>query len=140
MTLKLFLAAVIAQFIMTAGLGAATAWLRVNAARRGQVKLKDVALDNDAWPSRVRQITNAFNNQFEVPLVFLGFASLAVATQTVDTVMVVLAWLFVASRVVHMLIHTGGNNVLHRFLAFITGFTFLVLLWAWFALRIYVAG
>ena len=91
-------------------------------------------------PSTVPGVTGSGLTTWAVMAEREGFASLAVATQTVDTVMVVLAWLFVASRVVHMLIHTGGNNVLHRFLAFITGFTFLVLLWAWFALRIYVAG
>jgi hypothetical protein len=140
MSVKLLLAAALAQFVLIFILGIATAVVRVRAARSGRVRIKDVALSNEAWPPRVIQLTNAFNNQFEVPLLFMAVAGFAIATGVADMVQAVLAWVFVASRLVHALIHTGRNNVLHRFLAFLFGFTMVTLMWGWLALRIYVTG
>ena len=50
------------------------------AARRGEVKLRDIALGGDAWPARVRKISNAFQNQFELPVLFYLLVVLALVT------------------------------------------------------------
>ena len=55
-------------------------------------------------------------------------------------VMVALAWVFVASRILHSLIHTGSNIVMQRGGAFMIGFVAVALMWLWFGLRLYVIG
>jgi hypothetical protein len=55
-------------------------------------------------------------------------------------VTLVLAWAFVASRLVHSFIHVGANNVVHRLFAFGASFATLAAMWLWFALRLYVTG
>ena len=62
------------------------------------------------------------------------------ATGLVDWPAAVLSWGFIASRVVHTLIHTGANVVVRRFQVFLAGFAMIVLLWAWFGLRLFVIG
>jgi hypothetical protein len=53
---------------------------------------------------------------------------------------VALAWVFVASRILHSLIHTGSNVVMQRGLAFVVGFFAVGLMWAWFGLRLFLIG
>ena len=113
---------------------------RVRSARAGQVKMKDVALDNRAWPDEVRKLSNNYDNQFQLPLFFYAILPLLILLVKVDWLMVVLAWVFIASRIVHSLIHTGDNVVIQRFRAFVVGFITIAVMWAWFALRLYVIG
>ncbi len=113
---------------------------RVKAVRAGQVKIRDVALDSSRWPDDVRKLSNNYDNQFQLPVLFYAILPLLILLVKVDWLMVALAFVFVASRIVHSLIHTGDNVVLHRFRAFVVGFIALVAMWGWFALRLYVIG
>ena len=121
-------------------LGARVGRSRVRAAKAGLVNMKQVAIDSTKWPDNVRKVTSNFNNQFEVPMLYMLLLPLLLATQMADWVAVVLGWVFVASRIVHSSIQTGGNNVLHRFFVFLAGFILVAVMWAWFALRFYVIG
>lgn len=129
-----------AHVLLVFAVGGMMGRARVRAARAGRVKLRDVAVDNSRWPDDVRKIANNYQNQFEVPVLFYAALALIVATGLADGVMAALAWVFVASRVVHSFIHTGSNVVINRFRVFLFGFAVVVLLWAWFALRLYVIG
>ena len=71
---------------------------------------------------------------------FYGLLPLLILLVKVDWLMVALAWVFIASRIVHSLIHTGDNVVIQRFRAFVVGFITIAVMWAWFALRLYVIG
>ena len=91
------------------------------ARREGGVKLGDVAVDNSRWPDEVRKVNNNYNNQFELPVLF--HAILPLLLMLVRWMAAVsLAWVFVASRILHSLIHTGSNIVMQRGLAFVVGF------------------
>ncbi len=113
---------------------------RFRAARAGAVKVRDIAADNTRWPDDVRKIGNAYQNQFELPVLFYAVLPLLIVTALVDWVSVGLAWLFMASRIVHAAIHIGPNIVLYRFRAFLFGFVTVVVLWTWFGLRLYLIG
>ena len=123
-------------FFVSARMGRA----RFKAARSGAVKVKDIAVDGTKWPDDVKKIVNNFQNQFEVPVLFHALLPLLLVTGLADAVAVVLAWIFVASRIVHSSIHIGSNIVIQRFRAFLLGFIVVVLMWAWFGLRLYVIG
>ena len=123
-------------FFVGARLGRA----RFKAARSGAVKVNDIAVDGTKWPDDVKKIVNNFQNQFEVPVLFHALLPLLLVTGLADAVAVVLAWIFAASRIVHSYIHIGSNIVIRRFRAFLLGFIVVVLMWAWFGLRLYVIG
>src|SRR5690606_3190102 len=109
---------ILVQVALALGIGFALAMARVDAVRRGKVKISDIAVDNRAWPERVRKIGNNFANQFEVPVLFYVLSGLAIFLGQDHLPMTVAAWGFVISRYAHMAIHVGGNNVLWRFRAF----------------------
>ena len=113
---------------------------RVRAVREGKVRVKDIALDSSKWPDDLRKLSNNYENQFQLPVFYYAVLALLLVTGLADGVAVVLSWIFVATRLVHTLVHTGGNVVLRRFQAFLAGLVIIVLMWAWFGLRLYVIG
>ncbi len=106
----------------------------------GETKRADIVLDSRKWPDRLRQISNNFDNQFQAPMVWYSCIAILIAVGLVDRVQVVLAFGFLASRVVHSFIHVTTNKLPDRFYAFIAGLVCLCAMWAWFALRLYVIG
>ena len=113
---------------------------RVQAVRARKVNPAKAAVDKSQWPAELRALTNNYENQFELPVIYYAALALIVATGLADAVAVVLSWLFVASRYVHSFIQTTDNHLLRRFLAFASGVTCLMVLWAWLALRLFAIG
>mgnify|MGYP001296141682 CR=1 FL=1 len=113
--------------------------LRVAAVRKGEVKLKDVALGQDAWPESIRQLGRNFQNQFEMPVLFYAVVLFTLVLRLVDRPMVWLAWAFVISRIAHSFIHTSSNDVRKRFNAYLAGIVALAAMWLWLGYRIVVA-
>ncbi len=117
-------------------------WLgnsRVGRLRSGEVKVKDIALGERNWPSRLLQIQNAYHNQFELPVLFYVLVALALITRKADMLFVVMAWMFVVSRLVHAAIHTTSNKIAWRFQAFVVGVLILAAMWVIFGIRIFSA-
>jgi hypothetical protein len=128
------------HFSLVMAVGARLARARFAAGRAGLIDRKKIALDNSAWPENVRKLSNNYANQFELPVLFYAVIAFQVATGIVDGVAIALAFAFVATRLVHTIIHTGGNPVRLRFRAFFAGLLCIVLMWTWFAVRLYVTG
>ena len=113
-----------------------TAYLRTSALQAGEVRLGDIALRQPNWPVRATQVANAFHNQLELPILFYVLTILAWITRHADLLFVVMAWIFVALRLVQVYIHVTNNDVRRRGLAFIVGAIVLTLMWAIFMIRI----
>ena len=94
-----------------------------------QVRMADVALSTDAYPEQARLAANNFSNQFETPVIFFALIMLAMEVGATSYIMAVLAWLYVASRVVHTLIHVGSNDLRLRAPAFGLGVVVLFCMW-----------
>jgi len=109
---------------------------RVGALRRGETRIAAIALSQPNWPVKVQQIANCFANQFQLPVLFNVLTALAIVTRQADLIFVALAWLFVATRLLHAYIHTGTNYVPWRFYAFLAGAIILLVMWIIFAVRI----
>jgi hypothetical protein len=62
------------------------------------------------------------------------------AAKRADTLMIVLAWLYVLTRIVHAAIHIGPNKVRWRSPAFALGFLIVALMWIKLALHVASAG
>jgi hypothetical protein len=101
-----------------------------------EVRIKDIALTKEGWPDRAKQLSNAYHNQYELPVLFYILVALALITKKADLIFVVLSWVFVLSRLVHAYIHTTTNRVPRRFFAYLVGLVVLTIMWAMFAIRI----
>jgi hypothetical protein len=112
---------------------------RFAAVRRGGVRVGDIALGQSNWPPRVQQISNCYHNQLQLPLLFYVLTVLALLLHKADLLFVVMAWIFVALRIVHAAIHVTSNRVFRRFQAFAAGAIVLLLMWIIFALRVLLA-
>ena len=127
---------VLAQILWTFFVIMLAGRVRVRALTDREVTLGQVALGNDKWPDRARAVGNNMNNQFETPTLFYALVGVAVYVGATGWTMTLLAWLYVASRIVHTAIHVNGNNVLLRFRAFLAGLVALLLLWVGIVLRL----
>jgi hypothetical protein len=101
-----------------------------------EVKIKDIALTKENWPEQAKKVSNAYHNQYELPVLFYALVAFAMLTRKADLIFVVLSWVFVISRLIHAYIHTTTNRVPRRFLAYLIGLVVLVIMWVYFAIQI----
>ena len=87
----------------------------------------------DQPAEKVERPARAYANLLELPVLFYAVCLLMLTTGTFDSVQVSLAWIFVAARYAHALIHIGFNYVPLRFTAFLAGATTLAVIWTRFA-------
>ena len=130
---------VFAQIILTFVLLAALGRARRKALLTEGVRYTDIALDSSRWPDEARKVANCYANQFELPVIFYVLCLIALMTGKADFLMVVLAWIFVASRIVHALIHTGLNIVPQRGAALAVGMLVLMIMTGILLVRLMVA-
>jgi hypothetical protein len=128
---KLLILAIAAQVLMTIAVLFLMGRERVPRIMRGEIDIKDVAVDKANYPLQAKLYSNNFDNQFQLPVLFYLASVLALWAAVVDWLLVGLAWAFVVSRLVHLRIHVTTNRVHRRFLAYITGLVILVGLWVW---------
>lgn len=119
---------VIAQIVLTFWLYAYLAVAKSRASKLGLVDETRRGLYDDAWPDNILQINNCIKNQFEVPVLFYALITIAWATSNIVILTHVLAWFFVATRVIHAIIHTGSNFVPMRRKFFMLGCLTLLLM------------
>jgi hypothetical protein len=131
---------VLAQVALTFVLLIATGKSRAAAVQRGEVRIKDIALGQKAWPDRVTQVSNSFHNQLELPILFYVLIAFVMITHSGNMLLLALAWVFVALRLVHAWIHTTHNRVLQRFYVFLAGAGVLIAMWGIFAVHLIAAG
>lgn len=110
--------------------------VRAAAIRAGAVEHDRVVIDETGWPATVRQAGNCFRNQFELPVLFYAVMILALVTRQADGLFILLAWVFVLSRIVHAVVHVTGNDIRLRFPSFLVGVLVLFVMWVAFALGI----
>ena len=136
MTVQAILAPVFVMVALTFVLLFWMGGVRVASVRRGETRVRDIALGQPNWPPRVQQISNCFHNQLQLPMLFYVLVILAYILHKADLLFVIMSWIFVVLRVVHTAIHTGSNNVPRRFYAFLAGAIVLLLMWIIFAVRV----
>ena len=139
MSIQAVLLPLFVQVVLTFALLFWAGHLRVGAVRRREVHVRDIALRESNWGKRETQITNAFHNQLEIPIVFYVLTILAWVTKQADLLFVVLAWVFVAVRLLHAVVHVTSNHVGRRFAAFAASVVVLAVMWLIFIVRILVA-
>lgn len=109
---------------------------RIGSLKRGEVRLKDIALGQPAWTERATQIGNSYHSQLQLPVLFYCLVAFVLITKANTLALVVLAWVFVLLRIVHAYIHTTSNDINKRFPAYAAGGFALAVMWLLFATRI----
>ena len=106
------------------------AFVRIGGATRGTVSPGDFSLgESAAVPPAIALPNRAYMNLLELPLLFYVVCVITYVTATTTNVVLALAWLYVALRAVHTLVHLLYNNVLHRLIAFAASNVVLVAIW-----------
>jgi hypothetical protein len=109
-------------------------------AYKGRRARGNLLLDSSGWPDDVRKVQNNFANQFETPVLFYALALLALVIKAASLPFAVLAWIYVATRVVHNRIHTGRNTLPLRGGSFLVGVAVLIAMLAMLAIAILSNG
>lgn len=136
MTIRAVLLPLFVEVALTFGMMLWMASARTAAIKNRETRMADIALGQPNWPVPVQQISNNYASQFQIPILFYLLTVLVIVTRHVDIVFIVMAWLFVATRLVHAYIHTSSNYVPRRFAAFATGSLVLLAMWLIFAVRL----
>lgn len=122
----------IGAMLLQGGLALGLLWyvgtIRIPMVTRGEVRMENIALDRSGWPEQARKVSNAFDNQFQLPVLLYVACFLAIGFSA-TLLEVLLAVAFVVTRYVHAIIHVTTNNVPHRFAAYTAGLVVLCLFW-----------
>jgi hypothetical protein len=106
---------------------------RVLAVRARRVPVHAFKLGESAEvPPDVAVVNRNFMNLLEMPVLFYVGCLAFYATHRVNAVVLVLAWLYVALRLAHSVIHLGSNRITLRLLFFALSNFVLVALWVRF--------
>lgn len=136
---KLLILAMAAQVLLTLALLVLMGRERVPRIMSGEIPVADIAVDRTAYPLKARLLSNSFDNQFQLPVLFFVGVLLVLHLGALGWAEVVLAWAFVVLRYVHAAIHVTTNRVYQRFAAYTLGLAVLVLFWLWLVFKIVFA-
>lgn len=135
---RLLILAIAAQVLLTLFLLVRLGFERVPRFSRGEVDTDALAVDSSGWHHQARLLSNSFDSQFQLPVLFFVGALLPLQLGLIDWFDVVLGWLFVGLRFAHAAIHITTNNVPRRFAVFTAGLAVLAVFWLWLVIRILI--
>ncbi|MDG2501186.1 MAG: MAPEG family protein [Porticoccaceae bacterium] len=123
--------------ILTFIMAFATGTSRLISVRRKQINPKYyVLLSGDTPPDYVQKIGRNFANLLEVPVLFYLLAVLVITLEINHALLLNLAWLYVALRLMHTIIHVSYNYVMHRFMVFALSVLTLLIMWVQFIMLV----
>jgi hypothetical protein len=126
------------QVALIFGLGILLGARRLAAVRSGELRGVKLKMGERNWPAPAQQASNAFSNQFELPVLFLVLVPLAILTRKADLLFVMMSWIFVVTRFAHAAAYVTTNRLAYRFGAYVAGALVLLAMWAIFAVRILI--
>lgn len=136
MTLQMQLLPLFVEVFLTFVLMFWMAGARTSSIRRGEVRIPEIALGQPGWTEYGTKVGNAYHNQFQLPVLFYVLTILAIIARKADLLFVIMAWIFVLSRIAHVFVHTGTNRLPDRFYVFALGAIVLLIMWIIFAVRV----
>ena len=136
MSIPAILAPLFAQVLLTFAVMLGMMYFRGIALQRGETRFEDIAMREPKWPYRAMLFANCFGNQFELPVLFYVLTILTMLTKHADLLFVLLAWLFVAMRVLQALVHATSNYVPYRGGFYGVGAIVLLVMWLIFIVKI----
>ncbi len=111
---------------------------RFRAAAKRQVTAEDFRFgESGRVPPDVSIPNRAWMNLLEAPLLFYVGVVVYFLLGEVDEAILALAWVYVALRIAHSLIHISYNNVIHRLTAFALSNVTLIVMWVMLLMRVW---
>ena len=120
----------------------AVVWGRMYILRVAEMRARRLApqkLARSGPKSELLHNTNAAdtcNNLFEVPVLFFVICVTIAASGMQSTLLLSLAWAFVALRAIHSAVQTTYNRVMHRFPVYVASTLVVFAMWIVFATRL----
>ncbi len=115
--------------------------LRFAAVRAGRVDPRFYkAFRGGGEPEEAAVASRNLINLYEMPTLFYAGVAIAFAAQRSGTLLVALAWAYVALRYLHSAIHLTTNNVLWRFRAFALSWLVLAAFWVTLGVQLATGG
>lgn len=136
MSIQMILLPLFVQVALTFVLLFWMAGVRGSALRGGEVSYDDIALREPNWPRRTLAVANAYHNQLELPVLFYVLTILAYVTRHAGLLFVLLAWVFVALRLLQAAVHVTNNKVPVRGAFFGASALVLAIMWLIFMVQI----
>jgi hypothetical protein len=136
MSVPTILAPLFVQVLLTLALMLGMMVFRGSSVLRGETRLETIAMREPNWPRQATLFAYCFGNQFELPVLFYILTILSMMTRHADLVFVLLAWVFVALRVVQALVHVTNNDVRLRGIFYAAGAIVLLVMWLIFIVKI----
>lgn len=115
--------------ILTMIVAMAMLWSRIQAARAGQIDRRYFKTAEGPAPEQVVKTARHFTNLFELPVLYYTACSLALVIGISGTAIHIWAWLFVAARAAHAIIHIGPNKVYPRMISYQLGWVAVFAIW-----------
>jgi hypothetical protein len=111
--------------------------IRLPMIARKDILIEDIALSRQPWPEHEKRVSHAFDNQFQLPVLFY-VAGLVALYLNPNWIEAFLAWGFVISRIAHAAIFATTNHVVRRFWAFTIGYFILCVFWLELVARLFI--
>ena len=136
MSVPMILAPLFVQVLLTFAVMLGMMYLRTTSLQRGETRVEMIANREPNWPPRATQFGNAFSNQFELPVLFYVLTILVIETKHAELMFVLLAWVFVALRLLQAFVHVTANHVPARGGFYGASAIVLLIMWIIFIVRI----
>jgi hypothetical protein len=120
----------LALALLTFGVAVVLLVRRTREMRARHIHPQSVASANDmASKLEDNRAADNFRNLFEAPVLFYAAMLAAIALHGGAWGLLLLAWLYVALRLVHSIIHCTYNRVKHRFVVYLASMIVLFAIW-----------
>jgi hypothetical protein len=114
---------------------------RVAAVRSGLVSKAYFRIyQGEVEPESTAKPARHFANLFEAPVLFYVVCLAAMITHFTGIAMQVLAWIYVATRVIHTTVHLGGNRLRKRVRAYFFSWLVLLVMWIYLVVGVSVSS
>jgi hypothetical protein len=136
MSIPMILAPLFVEVLLTFAAMLGMMAFRGKALMRGETRIETIAMRESNWPYQATLFAYCFGNQFELPVLFYVLTILAMITKHADLLFVLLAWVFVAMRILQALVHVTSNDVRFRGGFYGIGAIVLLVMWLIFIVKI----
>ncbi len=102
---------------------------RLSSTKNRQVRVSYFKNYQGDAPENLIVIGRHFDNQFQVPLLFLVTCLSTHIFDATNSSAIWLAWLFIASRMIHSFVHLISNNVIRRAISYFVGILCVLGMW-----------
>jgi hypothetical protein len=128
---ELMLLPLLGQVILTFCVGALALRRRIKSVKEGFNWRYFKTFEGEKPPRYVLQADQHLVNLFETPMLFFAAGILAISLDTVDTVILLIASIYVISRVIHAIISLTNNRLLWRGRVFVFSTIIILMMWFW---------